>query len=962
MTADRALTPHASSALVVRAQGSDRSLPAGPAYRIGRDPDADIVVNDPRVSWQHAMLQFDGSAWVLQDSGSTNGTFLGAERVSRVPVGGGCTVRLGHPSDGPAMSLSLAQAPAAGRGSTALASSPAGAAAGAAMAAAVAPPAPPAPPPHSPGRPASPGGYEDPGGSRSRSGSLRPPSAVMRLPVKVLRIGRATDNDVIVADLGVSRYHSELRRGVSGYEIVDLGSHNGTFVNGQRVSAAPVSEMDIIGIGPATFRLVGEELQEFIDTGDVSLQARDLTVTLPSGKVILNHVSFPLGERCLLGVIGPSGAGKSTLLGALTGMRPATTGGVTYDDRDLYTHYDELRHRIGLVPQENILHTQLSARRALGYAAELRFPKDVSKGERQRRIDEVLAELSLTPHAETKTSSLSGGQQKRVNVALELLTKPSLLFLDEPTSGLDPGLDKSVMEMMADLAHDGRTVIVVTHSVANLNLCDRLLVLVPGGKIAYFGPPEDGLKHFGKPGWAEVFQAFDAEPNRDWQAEFRNSKYHERYVTAEMDGGVPAGRRGGASPAAPAPAKRNRLSQLSTLCRRYMAVIASDRVYLAVLGILPIVLGGLIRVVPAPLGLGGTNNQGASSLLLILVISACFTGAANAVRELVKERPIYSRERAAGLSAGVYLFSKLIILGAVSALQAIALLLIGLTGRGLPGTGSSLKHLPLVELMVGMGLLAIASMTLGLFISAAVNTSEKTMPLLVISVMFQVILTGGVFGLNGKAGINQISWLAPARWGYAATASTSNLNVIQLPPVPKVPQPSETPGAGKNKDKKNGAGKGKNTPSASAAPGGAAPPAGSTPSATPSGGTTPSTTPSTTPTATPTATPTVTPSGVTATPSASVSPAAQAQVLAEHSPKPKKKGAKASPSASPSGSTTPPATPSASDAASGLISDPLWDHKSGTWVKDMAAMVLLSLLFTSLAWWRLLKLSPGRRK
>ena len=120
------------------------------------------------------------------------------------------------------------------------------------------------------------------------------------------------------------------------------------------------------------------------------------------------------------------------------------------------------------MPQENILHTQLSARRALGYAAELRFPRDVSKSERQRRIDEVLEELSLTPHRDTRTSSLSGGQQKRVNVALELLTKPSLLFLDEPTSGLDPGLDKSVMEMMADLAHDGRTVIVVTHSVANL--------------------------------------------------------------------------------------------------------------------------------------------------------------------------------------------------------------------------------------------------------------------------------------------------------------------------------------------------------------------------------------------------------------------------------------------------------------------------------------------------------------
>ncbi len=375
-------------------------------------------------------------------------------------------------------------------------------------------------------------GYRD-GGLPASSGlsfagslSSRQPSAIMRLPSKVLRIGRGADNEVVVADLSVSRYHAELRRGPAGFEIVDLGSHNGTFLNGQRISAAPVTELDIIGIGPATFRLVGEELQQFIDTGDVSLAARDLTVRLASGKVLLDHVSFPLGERCLLGVIGPSGAGKSTLLGALTGMRPATEGSVLYDQRDLYTHYAELRHRIGLVPQENILHTQLSARRALGYAAELRFPRDTSKAERQRRITEVLGELSLTPHADTRTDSLSGGQQKRVNVALELLTKPSLLFLDEPTSGLDPGLDKSVMEMMADLAHDGRTVIVVTHSVANLNLCDRLLVLVPGGKVAYFGPPADGLKHFSKPGWAEVFQAFDAEPDRDWAGEFRRSAYH----------------------------------------------------------------------------------------------------------------------------------------------------------------------------------------------------------------------------------------------------------------------------------------------------------------------------------------------------------------------------------------------------------------------------------------------------
>ena len=144
-----------------------------------------------------------------------------------------------------------------------------------------------------------------------------------------------------------------------------------------------------------------------------------------------------------------------------------------------------------------------------------------------------MGELGLTKHANTRADRLSGGQLKRVNVAQELLTKPSLLFLDEPTSGLDPGLDKSVMEQMRDLAHDGRTVIVVTHSVANLDTCDRLLVLVPGGKVAFYGPPDEGLAYFGLPGWAEVFQAFEHYPDRDWAAEFVGSPAHAQYVLGQ---------------------------------------------------------------------------------------------------------------------------------------------------------------------------------------------------------------------------------------------------------------------------------------------------------------------------------------------------------------------------------------------------------------------------------------------
>src|SRR5215471_8101791 len=571
--------PATVPALVVRTQGFDRSLEPGRSYSIGRNPESDIVVEEARVSWRHAVLRLDGSIWLLEDVGSTNGTFVGVRRVQRVQITADTVVRLGHPDDGQRLWCSVTPARQAAPAADESPAAPTPTAAAGPFApayppAASAPPAAaPAPPPYypdarqaprDPGAGQAPGGYvpmaagagQLPPAGPGGSSIIRQPSAIMRLPTRVLRIGRAADNEVVVSDLGVSRYHAELRRSARGYEIVDLNSHNGTYVNGQRVTSAPVTEADIVGIGPATFHMVGQELVEYVDTGDVCLSVQNLTVQLSSGKVLLDHVTFPLGERCLLGVIGPSGAGKSTLLGALTGMRPATSGSVLYDERDLYADYDELRHRIGLVPQENILHTQLSARKALGYAAEL-------------------------------------------------LTKPSLLFLDEPTSGLDPGLDMSVMEMMADLAGDGRTVIVVTHSVANLDVCDRLLVLVPGGKIAYFGPPAEGLRHFGQPGWAQVFRAFEAEPDRDWAGEYRSSAYCAQYVTAAMQAprAIPA-----AAKAAPPPKSRNRLAQLSTLARRYLAVIAADRNYAVVLTVLPFVLGGLIRAVPAAKGLTGPDN------------------------------------------------------------------------------------------------------------------------------------------------------------------------------------------------------------------------------------------------------------------------------------------------------------------------------------------------------------------
>jgi ABC-type multidrug transport system ATPase subunit/pSer/pThr/pTyr-binding forkhead associated (FHA) protein len=805
--------------LHVRTRQSSFTLDnAKPEYRIGRDPNADISLDDSRVSWHHAALRFEGGTWVLEDRGSTNGTWLGIDRLTRLDITGLCVIRLGDAAEGPVLRLEPGQPPAQqappgfapqggyqpqqGGGGYQPQQGYQSAPAGYTPTPAYVPQGGGYTPPAGGPAQAPPLNYT-PGGGAARD--LSQPSVLFRptgryqVQAKPIKIGRLPTNQIVVDDLGVSREHAELRPLPGGrYELVDLGSHNGTYVNGQRIDKKILTEQtDVVSIGHSTFVLVGGELREFVDVGGISFTAEGLKVYRENGKTrkLTLDIDFPVPEKCLMAVVGPSGAGKSTLLGALTGFDPATEGMVLYDNRDLYTHYAELRHRIGLVPQKDIVHLQLTAREALDYAAELRFSSDTGKSERDTRVIEVLDELGLTPYAQTRADRLSGGQLKRVSVAMELLTKPSLLFLDEPTSGLDPGLDLQVMTKMRELAQDGRTVIVVTHSTENLDACDRLLVLAKGGKIAYYGPPAEGLTYFGKPRWPEVFVDLNEKPDYDWQGKYRASPYYQKYIVAmkpkpHQNQGQRGGGPVGAAQKAPS---KGFINQTFTLARRYTKVLASDRGFLYVSAILPILLGGLV------LALGLTNtaglrpqppvngmpqaNSNAVTQLLILVVCACLAGAANSVREFVRERPIYVRERAAGQSAAAYLLSKAIVLGVITVVQSVIIFAIGLSltlsklpdaGPGPQGTAA------LLQLLIAMIVLSITSMCLGLVLSSLVPTNEIAMPILVGITMVQVVLSGGVGLAVGSTPAQFIGWLIPSFWGFNALASTVNLNALVL--------------------------------------------------------------------------------------------------------------------------------------------------------------------------------------
>ncbi len=325
----------------------------------------------------------------------------------------------------------------------------------------------------------------------------------------------------------------------------------------------------------------------------------------------------------------------------------------------------------------------------------------------------MLRELKLDIHSDKRVTSLSGGQRKRVSVALELLTKPSLIFLDE-TSGLDPGMDRDVMLLLRGLADDGRTVLVVTHSVAELALCDKLLVMAPSGSVAYFGPPEEALNFFGYETWADVFSASENYRDYDWASRWRGSQHFQMYA-ADIDAVAPQ-----SVHVQPPPARMQKpqswASQLWTLMRRYVSVIASDRGFIGLMVILPAVLGAVSVVIPSDYGLvagpKGQFNQDAGTIMLILAVGMCFSGAANSVRELIKERVIYERERAVGLSRSAYLMSKVIVLGLITALQGVIISAIDFSARNLPDEG--LIFPPAAELCLVIIALGFTSMMFGL--------------------------------------------------------------------------------------------------------------------------------------------------------------------------------------------------------------------------------------------------------
>ena len=546
----------------------------------------------------------------------------------------------------------------------------------------------------------------------------------------VLRIGRAPDNDVVLHSPGVSRYHARIDYATGAPCLSDAGSLNGTFVNGEAVRGArPLSPTDLVSLGGFLLRVNGREIARH-DLGASRLTASGITKTYGE-KTVLHDVSFAILPREFVGLMGPSGCGKSTLMDALNGLRPATRGTVLVNDLDLYRNFDAVRRSIGYVPQRDILHDALTVERTLHYAARLRLPEGTAPDDERQVIDDVVQAVGLADHRETSFKQLSGGQRKRLSLAIELLTKPTFLFLDEPTSPLDPETSENLMLLFRQLADEGRIVVMVTHKFEKFEEMHQILLLTRGGHLAYFGPPREALKYFECREPSELYRRVNARSPREVSRAFEASEDFRTHVAArvaESKDAAAAARDSGAAADSPGPARSSGFRQWTILTRRYLEIKLKD-------GLNTLLLVGQAPAIAFILALivGDTVND--SKTLFIGAVIAVWFGGNSAIREIVAELPIYSRERLVNLGIPPYLGSKFAVLGGIAVVQCLFFV----------GTLVAMDRVPADDaaaVAVTLCLTAFGGVALGLLSSAVVNSTEKAMSVLPLILIPQLLLSG----------------------------------------------------------------------------------------------------------------------------------------------------------------------------------------------------------------------------
>ncbi|MDJ0595462.1 MAG: ATP-binding cassette domain-containing protein [Pleurocapsa sp. MO_226.B13] len=601
----------------------------------------------------------------------------------------------------------------------------------------------------------------------------------------------------------VSRLHATINPDGKGRYILQDRSTNGTFVNGNRLEKSyTLNKEDTIQIGPYVLLFTGEALELTNATNQIRLDAHRLTFRVKDKKgetfTILNEVNLVLEPGQLVAFVGGSGAGKSTLMKALLGIAPISSGNVYLNGDNLRKNWPVYRSQVGYVPQDDIIHRELTVEEVLRSACQLRLPPDTNISE---VITNTLEQIKLSHVRNTLVTKLSGGQRKRVSIGVELLADPKLFFLDEPTSGLDPGLDKEMMLLLREQADRGRTIALVTHATDNIGICDRIAFMGLGGNLCFYGPPEEALpffqqyagrfdsEHFGD--FADIYielnkgknKAAIAERVSYWSEKYANSPEYKSYIQNSLS---PGKENQQAAKSNSTKTGISPLAQLSLLCKRYWKLVSRDTTSLILTllaGPITIALTGLPLRNEQPLSVVDEPSitQGSLALRLLFIFScvAIWIGLSNSIREIVKEAAIYFRERLLNLRLLPYLASKLLIRGGLALAQTILIAAVVLLVFEAPES-------ELIPWYLGFAittfLTLLASTSLSLMLSAMVKTENEGNGILPLIMIPQIIFSGVLFNLEGWS--SKLSWLMLSRWSIGAYGSLADVNAM-------APQPNQ---------------------------------------------------------------------------------------------------------------------------------------------------------------------------
>jgi len=742
--------------------GPSQARPAAHArvIRIGRSPESDVVLDYPVISWEHARILLRDGEYILEDLNSTNGTAINEvqNRIVRAPLQAEDDVYLGS--------------------------------------------------------------FKIPA-SRLIGGERVVIGAAAFQPVTFARdsmvIGRDPQCDYPLDHPMVSWRHARLSRTPQGTTVEDLGSLNGTFVDGARIAGrVRVAAGQEIGIGGVRFQLLENGALERRDyRGNVSIQAVDVTVNAPDGSRLLDPISLTVYPSELVALMGPAGAGKTTFLKALNGYTPPAEGRVLFNGADLYRSYDLFRQQMGYVPQDDIVHSQLTVREALYFSARLRT--DLTDREIETRIDTILDALGILDKKGSLIGSperkvLSGGQRKRVNIALELISDTPVLFLDEPTSGLSSYDAAGVVELLKRLSQAGKTIVATIHqpSLDVFRKFDNLIMISRdaggSGALVYFGPAyPDSIQFFRQPpaeaaapvahGQGEpdlnpemLLSGLASAHTLDWSERFARSRYRKQFVDDRAEQSRPGDDAQGHA------RRRADFRQWMMLARRSLILKIRDRAQLVILLLQAPLFGALIVLVfgrvqdPPSIG---ADRSGASpeatraftelsaslvGIEFLMVVAAIWFGCNNAARDIVGEWTVFQRERMVNLKLPSYVFSKFAIMFGLCVLQCLVLLTIVHVFSGLKGS--------FAEAAIVLSLSSLVGAALGLAISARSSSTESAIALLPVVLLPVIALGGGIRAIyKMPQPARSLSYVVPSSWALEANL----LNEARARPCGYVP-------------------------------------------------------------------------------------------------------------------------------------------------------------------------------